>query len=62
MPYPASSATLQADEEPVASLLPTPSLDWLIDPVGAGKFFEDYWEKQTLVVRRNRRDYRTLVR
>ena len=42
MPYPASSATLQADEEPVASLLPTPSLDWLIDPVGARNFFEDY--------------------
>jgi len=57
MPYPASSATLQVDEEPVLSSLSTPRLDWLIHPVGTGKFFEEYWERQTLVVRRNRPGY-----
>ncbi|HKV28349.1 MAG TPA: cupin domain-containing protein, partial [Candidatus Acidoferrales bacterium] len=34
-----------------------PSLEWLIDPVSKEAFFESYWEKQTLVVKRNRPNY-----
>ena len=34
-----------------------PSLKWLIHPVGASAFFENYWEKQSLVVQRNQPEY-----
>ncbi|MGH9731298.1 MAG: cupin domain-containing protein [Candidatus Acidiferrales bacterium] len=34
-----------------------PSLEWLINPVSREAFFESYWEKQTLVVKRNQPDY-----
>lgn len=39
-----------------SSELPS-SLDWLIDPVSKETFFNKYWEKQPLVVRRNKKDY-----
>jgi ribosomal protein L16 Arg81 hydroxylase len=35
----------------------TPSLAWLINPVGTKLFFESYWEKQPLVVKRNQPNY-----
>lgn len=35
------------------------SLDTLVDPVGAGDFFNAYFESQKLVVRRNKPDYFT---
>jgi ribosomal protein L16 Arg81 hydroxylase len=35
----------------------TPSLEWLIRPITTGEFFEQYWEKQPLVVQRDRPDY-----
>jgi ribosomal protein L16 Arg81 hydroxylase len=34
-----------------------PSLEWLINPISREAFFESYWEKQTLVVKRNQPDY-----
>ncbi len=34
-----------------------PSLDWLISPVTKQQYFNDYWEKQPLVVKRNNPDY-----
>ncbi len=42
---------------PAAHLKPAPSLEWLIDPVSKQVFFEEYWEKRPLVVRRNRSNY-----
>ena len=36
---------------------PKPSLEWLIDPTEKQTFFEQYWEKRPLVVRRNQSDY-----
>ena len=33
------------------------SLDWLINPIRAAAFFNEYWEQKPLVVRRNRNDY-----
>jgi ribosomal protein L16 Arg81 hydroxylase len=33
------------------------SLEWLIRPVSKKEFFEGYWEKRPLVVRRNQPDY-----
>jgi ribosomal protein L16 Arg81 hydroxylase len=41
-------------------LLPSdlrPSIEWLIHPVGRALFFEEYWEKRPLVVKRNQPDY-----
>jgi len=37
----------------------SPSIDWLINPVSKEAFFESYWEKQTLVVKRNQPNYFT---
>ncbi len=34
-----------------------PSLDWLISPVAKRRFFEEYWEKRPLVVRRDQSNY-----
>jgi ribosomal protein L16 Arg81 hydroxylase len=36
---------------------PTSSLEWLISPISSDEFFEAYWEKLPLVVRRDRPDY-----
>jgi hypothetical protein len=35
----------------------TPSLEWLINPVTSGEFFQKYWEKRPLVIRRNQSVY-----
>jgi len=35
------------------------SFDWLIHPLVPGQFFEEYWEKEPVVVRRNEPDYFT---
>ncbi len=35
----------------------TPSLEWLISPITKSEFFEQYWEKRPLVIRRDRPDY-----
>lgn len=37
----------------------TPSLQWLINPLTSGEFFQDYWEKKPLVIRRGQSDYFT---
>jgi ribosomal protein L16 Arg81 hydroxylase len=34
-----------------------PSLEWLIGPVSRDVFFREYWEKRTLVIKRQRPDY-----
>jgi len=40
-----------------ASSEATPSLEWLIRPMGREVFFSEYWEKQPLVVKRGQPDY-----
>ncbi len=40
----------------VSSEVPT-SLEWLISPIGRDAFFNEYWEKRPLVVRRGQPDY-----
>ena len=34
-----------------------PSLEWLISPVAKEDFFEQYWEKRPLVVKRDQSNY-----
>src|SRR5437868_10733960 len=56
MSYPLVTKPADAD----ASAFPlgcTPSFAWLINPVGTETFFEGYWEKQLLTVKRNQPDY-----
>lgn len=52
-----ADASLSGDRGPAFNELPGPSLEWLINPIGKQQFFRDYWEKQTLVVRRNQPHY-----
>src|SRR5579863_10585822 len=47
----------QATEKRVFPPETRPSLEWLINPVSGKTFFESYWEKQTLVVKRNQPNY-----
>lgn len=47
----------QAGEELAASSGDRLSFEWLIGPIGREVFFEQYWEKQPLVVKRNQPDY-----
>ena len=46
----------EADQQQL-SAANMPSLGWLIAPVSTRHFFEDYWEKKPLLVRRNQPDY-----
>lgn len=57
MSSPKPGFSSRASEENVFSPETRPSLEWLIDPVSAQTFFEDYWEKQTLVVKHNQPNY-----
>lgn len=41
----------------MSSLEVAVSLDWLINPTTAGAFFNEYWEKKPLVIRRGQKDY-----
>jgi len=34
-----------------------PSLEWLLDPISKKEFFEDFWEKQPLVIKRSQPNY-----
>lgn len=45
------------DSEQAQLLKSEHSLAWLIDPVSQAEFFAEYWERRTLVVRRNQPDY-----
>ena len=52
-----TTTTLQAEE---AQDFPSgihASLQWLIDPISKQEFFENYWEKRTLVVKRSHPNY-----
>jgi ribosomal protein L16 Arg81 hydroxylase len=44
-------------EESVSELDAGTSLEWIISPVSKREFFEQYWEKQPLVVKRSHPDY-----
>ena len=57
MPHPQGWISSQADEELAAPSVVRPSFEWLINPLSKEVFFEDYWEKQPLVIKRNRPNY-----
>ena len=57
MAYPRAWIGSQPEEESVSPSGIGPSLEWLINPVSEKVFFEEYWEKQPLVVRRNQPNY-----
>ena len=42
---------------PKTRLEPVPSLEWLLAPVTPAEFFERYWEREPLVIRRNESSY-----
>ena len=57
MPYPPADSSSPVDERGVFLPGIEPSLEWLIEPTGKRLFFESYWEKRPLVVKRGRLDY-----
>lgn len=57
MAHPSLSFGRRNPKPSAASREVKPSLEWLIHPTTKKEFFERYWEKQTLVVKRNRTDY-----
>ena len=59
MSYPLAGSSSQVSEGGAFPSGARPSLEWLISPSSKELFFERYWEKQPLVVRRNQPDYFT---
>ncbi|HXT72515.1 MAG TPA: cupin domain-containing protein [Candidatus Angelobacter sp.] len=57
MSSPKPGFSSQASNERVFPPETRPSLEWLINPVSTEAFFGSYWEKQTLVVKRNQPNY-----
>jgi ribosomal protein L16 Arg81 hydroxylase len=57
MPYPPVWASVPGREESPSRLQTGPSLEWMMSPVSKPVFFEEYWEKQPLVVKRANPDY-----
>src|SRR5260370_1281114 len=57
MTYPPAAGNTPGERMCAFSSGVAPSLEWLINPVNKEVFFESYWEKQPLVVKRNQRDY-----
>lgn len=57
MHHPPVWTSLQREEELAAAPGDKPSLEWLIHPVSKEVFFEQYWEKQPLVIKRSRPNY-----
>ncbi len=56
-PEAAGKSSLHAPESSGLPLESEPSLEWLIDPVAKDVFFEEYWEKRPLVVKRQQANY-----
>ena len=50
-------ASLQGSDESASDLETAHSLEWMISPVNKQVFYEDYWEKKPLVVKRPNSDY-----
>ena len=57
MAYPRVWISSRADRERVSRPEVRPSLEWLIHPVRKELFFEEYWEKQPLVIKRSEPKY-----
>jgi ribosomal protein L16 Arg81 hydroxylase len=57
MPHPPVWTGVQGREESPSRPQIGPSLEWMMSPVSKQVFFEEYWEKQPLVVKRSNRDY-----
>ena len=55
-PHPPQDS-LRGREESASHSETGPSLGWMIRPINEQVFFEQYWEKQPLVVKRSRPDY-----
>lgn len=51
-PYPPVWTSSRRRAESVSCVEIDPSLGWMINPVGKQEFFQEYWEKQPLVVKR----------
>lgn len=49
--------SLQMEVEAIPAVGAAPSLAWLINPISPDQFFANYWEKRTLVVRRDQPNY-----
>lgn len=50
-------ASLQGGEESAPNLETAHSLEWMLSPISKQVFFEEYWEKQPLVVKRPSPNY-----
>lgn len=57
MPLSPADPTMEPEKSPTLSPSVGPSLKWLVSPIEKELFFEDYWEKQPLVVHRSQPDY-----
>lgn len=57
IPSPSARPGSQSDEVSALCSGVRPSLEWLIHPVGKELFFEEYWEKQPLIVKRDQSNY-----
>jgi ribosomal protein L16 Arg81 hydroxylase len=57
MSHPAVSRKPQIIEGGAFPAGTRPALDWLLDPILKSEFFQHYFEKKTLVIRRNQRNY-----
>jgi len=57
MSSPSARTGSQTDEGSALRSEVRPSLEWLIHPVGKELFFEEYWEKQPLIVKRDQSNY-----
>lgn len=49
--------SLQGEEELTATPGDRPSLEWLIHPISKKLFFEQYWERRPLVIKRSQPNY-----
>lgn len=55
MPLASFAPLSRAGEGPAVEI--GPSLDWLISPIKKSEYFEEYWEKRPLVIKRDQPDY-----
>ena len=57
MPPSPADSNVSAEKGPALNPAAGPSLEWLVSPVEKNRFFQDYWERQPLVVNRSQPRY-----